>query len=776
MTVSLISRGIRFCSRTGRAATLSRLVCLGGIRSTSIRARSAGWKGSAVGWHSRPPRTADVGLGFDLVRHWDPQVVLGPDTHGTSVFGPPANTKYRFHALYHPYAAKLVSFCSREGLDRTLRREVQRDPYRSLSASASAPADFQGLYGPSPELVATPHPSEEMDFSFSGAYSSYNWELFFHAPMLIADRLAKNQRFEEALHWYHYIFDPTDTSDAPRPARYWQTKEFFEKSSEEYQQDRLSQMFDLLARAHELRDRVDPTPAEQQDLRRLDDLEASIKAWRTHPFEPHLVARMRTTAYQKCVVMKYVDTLVAWGDQFFAGTRSRPSTRPRRSTCSRQAFWAGARSKPPPGRHRRWKPSTRCRRAWTISPTRWRRSRISYRTGRQHGRRHLRAAAADDAALLSAQERPTARLLGHRRRSPLQDPALHEHPGGRPSAAPRRASHRSRLAGTRAAAGMDLTQLLSAVVPVPGYRFSVLAQKASELANEVRALGSMLLATLEKRDAEALSLLRSTQEMALLGMVERIRQRQLDEAAEQVNALSASRHVLVGRLSHYQRLLGESEPKVPGVGQHVPDRDRPRFSDIQNPPGVKMFPHEILENVLLAAGQRLEEHSAAQSVLSAVLHAIPDINAMPMGVGTSVRGIGQVVGAAATATSSLARSAQFAAGLTGRLGSYVVRELDWVLQHNQTARELAQIDKQILAAEIRLEIAGHELGNHRRQMENAREVDAFMRDKYRARSSIPGCSARSPASTFRPISSPMKRRSVRSMPTVTSSAPDNPRS
>ena len=38
---------------------------------------------------------------------------------------------------------------------------------------------------------------------------------------------------------------------------------------------------------------------------------------------------------------------------------------------------------------------------------------------------------------------------------------------------------------------------------------------------------------------------------------------------------------------------------------------------------------------------------------------------------------------------------QSGAGLTGRLGSYIARELEWVLQHNQTARELAQIDKQI---------------------------------------------------------------------------------
>jgi hypothetical protein len=43
-----------------------------------------------------------------------------------------------------------------------------------------------------------------------------------------------------------------------------------------------------------------------------------VRAWRKNPFKPHLVARLRTTAYQKTVVMKYLDNLIAWGDQLFS--------------------------------------------------------------------------------------------------------------------------------------------------------------------------------------------------------------------------------------------------------------------------------------------------------------------------------------------------------------------------------------------------------------------------------------------------------------------------
>jgi len=37
-----------------------------------------------------------------------------------------------------------------------------------------------------------------------------------------------------------------------------------------------------------------------------------------NPFKPHVVARLRTVAYMKMVVMKYIDNLIAWGDQLFS--------------------------------------------------------------------------------------------------------------------------------------------------------------------------------------------------------------------------------------------------------------------------------------------------------------------------------------------------------------------------------------------------------------------------------------------------------------------------
>lgn len=50
---------------------------------------------------------------------------------------------------------------------------------------------------------------------FNSANGIYYWEIFFHAPFLIAQSLNTAQKFTEAKEWYEYIFDPTEIS------RYW---------------------------------------------------------------------------------------------------------------------------------------------------------------------------------------------------------------------------------------------------------------------------------------------------------------------------------------------------------------------------------------------------------------------------------------------------------------------------------------------------------------------------------------------------------------------------
>lgn len=125
-------------------------------------------------------------------------------------------------------------------------------------------------------------------FDMKGSYGEYYWELFFHIPFLIASHLNANQKFKEAKWWYERIFNPTNNEDPNNPDsmdHLWQFREF----------QNLDQ-------------------AKLEDI--LTDTNA-IEAYKNDPFDPHAIARLRISAYQKTIVMKYIDNLLDWADYLF---------------------------------------------------------------------------------------------------------------------------------------------------------------------------------------------------------------------------------------------------------------------------------------------------------------------------------------------------------------------------------------------------------------------------------------------------------------------------
>ena len=104
----------------------------------------------------------------------------------------------------------------------------------------SMPALFEEIFGaigkpytPSVLVDLDParRPVKRLDFSSSGAYSVYNWEIFFHVPLLVAIHLSRNGRYEEAQRWFHFVFDPTDNGDGPAPQRFWKVRPFLDAGS-----------------------------------------------------------------------------------------------------------------------------------------------------------------------------------------------------------------------------------------------------------------------------------------------------------------------------------------------------------------------------------------------------------------------------------------------------------------------------------------------------------------------------------------------------------------
>ena len=120
---------------------------------------------------------------------------------------------YHFSSHFHPYVQELAQKLIKGSMAGLQDADTAGD--LSVSRELFTKTD----YDPTP-LVGT-SPVAELDFDSIGAYSVYNWELFFHVPLTIAIHLSRNGRYEEAQRWFHYVFDPTDDSDGPTPERFW---------------------------------------------------------------------------------------------------------------------------------------------------------------------------------------------------------------------------------------------------------------------------------------------------------------------------------------------------------------------------------------------------------------------------------------------------------------------------------------------------------------------------------------------------------------------------
>jgi hypothetical protein len=657
--------------------------------------------------------------------------------------------RYRFLTFYHPYVGAFMRELNRNGVDGLLQRKVQTEPHLFLVSSPSGPPeplDFRVTYEPhkvSYPVVQKPYPEEVVDFEYDGAYSQYNWELFFHAPLLIANSLRLNQRFADAQRWFHYIFDPTDTSSLSVPQRYWRTKPFYRRTSKEYQQEHIVFLLRLLASDGDfdlLTGLDDLTKAELQ--KEYKELIAAVKAWRADPFKPHLVARMRTTAYQKTVVMKYIDNLIAWGDQLFR----RDTMESINEATQLYVLAADILGKRPDEIPPRAMPEVQTYN--TIEPILGDFSNAlvqieefvppSAAVGSDGGKvgslpslpTMLYFCVPKNGNLLAYWDTVGDRLFKIRhcmniegvvRQLPLFAPPIE--PG---------------LLVKAAAAGIDIGSVLSEIsAPMPHYRFKVLAQKATELCGELKSLGAALLAALEKRDAERLALLRAEHETTLLKLVEEVRSQQVDEAEQQIAALLASRENAVARFRHYQKLLGAQDVEVPSAPSMVdepvtpiPEQPPSEHAGIVDEDGVKMIQFEKQELEKMDEANSDRSAAADWDLVASFSYLLPAIVMEPWGVGVEFSKVGESLTAVADQWRDSSADESYQASRLARLGQMVMREHDWVLQSNVAAKEITHIDQQILAAYIRKEIVAKELENHRKQIEQAQKLEETMGDKY----------------------------------------------
>ncbi|HVH43880.1 MAG TPA: hypothetical protein VM925_16115 [Labilithrix sp.] len=647
---------------------------------------------------------------------------------------------YDFELHEHPFVSELV------------RRVVgTSDGVGSLEEADTQiqPQTFFADYGPS-GIVQQPYPVKDVTFALGAPYAVYNWELFFHLPLAIAIHLSKNQRFEEARRWFHYVFDPTSTSDEPAPARYWRVKEF--KTTD------IALIETVLLNLSTNQD-----PALRQKT--VD----CIHAWQENPFRPHLIARYRPVAYMLKTVTAYLDNLIQWGDFLFRqDTREtigdalqlyilaanllgpRPERAPKRGTVAPQSY-ATLR-----GRLNELGNALTDLEAdipfdvFPLPSPASAKDKLDAATGISQS---LYFCIPGNQKLLGYWDivadrlykiRNSLNLQGIFRQLPLFAPPID--PG---------------LLAAATAAGLDVAAIASgAQQPVPLVRFSVLLQKATELCQEVKSLGSQLLSVLEKRDAEQLAILRARHDREILERAEVIKYGQWKDATKATEGLVQSFRNAVTRYTHYERLLGKSadEIKVPELDaldqQSLFDKAfasaEPELSlrtvehDLPGQPPTDDVPktlskREVEELTRLQEARGKQESAAALERIAAMIAFVPDfsINLEPFGVGASTTLGGTyfskipAFGAAGERHDGDRKG--YEAGRTAKIGSYLRRDQEWVTQSNIALGEIQQIYKQLRGAQIREALAEREWTNHQKQLANALEVETFLVDDQKGK-------------------------------------------
>lgn len=606
--------------------------------------------------------------------------------------------RLHFSPHYHPYSADLLARLVSGGVEKVL----------TLDSQGTIRDTFVGDFGPT-TIVSPDYPVEQIDFALEGSYSLYNWEIFFHIPLLIASRFVLEKKFEDARRWFHFIFDPT-TDSMPgddSSLRFWKFLPFQTESDSK----RIETLLGLF--------NVPESTLQPRQIAQKRQVESQLAYSAEHPFEPHGIARLRLGAYQKAVFMKYLDNLVEWADQLFL-------TNTRESINEATQIYVLAKDllgpapdrvpldspAPPPPDYASLRESMDQDGDGLALVEDWltdNRFEVADQDPTDNGDGDANSIAGpgsteyfkipENEKLADFWNVLDDRLYKIRHGLDINGNAQHL------SLFSPRLDPSDLLGSFSSASGGGQSGALNASIPL--YRFSVILPKALEFCNEVKSFGAAFLSALEKNDAEHLGNLRARQETALHKLTRNIRNEQISEAEIALDSLRKSREVTQQRRDYYAGLERSSATEK-----------------------LQMSHLDSSGEYQLKAG---EFHSAA-----AIFAALPDVVAGASGFGGSphvtLQMGGNALSGAANATASVL---EIFAGLeshrsnkAGIQAGWERRNADWDFQVQLADKELEQIDSQIQGGESRIRIAKAELASLELQLKNSQEIEAFLSSKF----------------------------------------------
>jgi hypothetical protein len=590
-------------------------------------------------------------------------------------------SRFRYDLIDTAAARALSVILFREGLDGLLSLAAQRTQEGDISV-------YQPQFGSQEMLLPVPN-----TIDFNGAYGLYYREVFFHIPFFTANQLNANQNFADAQRWYHYIFNPTSSESnagedggAGMPAdRYWQYLPFRGLTLE--------------------------------SLAAILSNQEALAEYRQDPFDPHAIARLRINAYQKAIVMKYIDNLLDWGDNLFAQEN-------RESINQAFLLYVLAFNLLGP------RPEARASRGFEeigsyqgireafdklpefltdldLNDNVAARTRAIPLT--QNGNIITTFCVPENADFIGFWDRVEDRLFKIRHSLSLEgifrQLALFQPP-----------LDVRALVRAFASGGRDIGSLLSDLNrPVPHYRYRFMLERAKEMIGNVKDFGAALLAALEKRDAEQLAVLQTTHARNILELMTRVRELEIDEARGNLEALRISRANLQNRFEHFNNLIEG------GAG------------------ALSLNEGETAELTLTNIAQVPKSLAGIAKITAGGFKSLPDFKTeftfgteATTTVGSTLKGenLGALADAHAEFFTLTANILEASAALSGKIGEYRRRRNGWVLERRTAELDIEAVDQQIAIAELQIQRAEQELRIHERTIQNNQEVADFYRRKF----------------------------------------------
>lgn len=633
------------------------------------------------------------------------------------------------------------------------------------------------------------HDNNGRTFDFSGPYGDYYWELFFHIPFLIADHLNANQKFKEAKWWYERIFDPTagETPDVVKKTDHnWQFREF-----------------------------------RNLDIQKLKDMlsdNKALEAYKEDPFNPHAIARLRISAYQKTIVMHYIDNLLDWGDYLFTQDTRESINEAEMlyqlayDILGRKPVRVGKCDTPNENSltYEKLAPKIGEGSEFLIQLENY--AHVQQQYSKQKA--YARVSKSIDARITQEKNAPESLAAIGQKAAMTMETVFNKLKQGNPPVSAglvanavnvqQKTNYSSRvknysyvmsakkemtesamqftdadrylfseagnfvvspskripgmelvkqytlafcvppnsdlmkywdrvedrlfkirncmnIKGIRRslslfqppidpmllvrarAAGLSLEDIVAMINnsgQMPAYRFTYLLEKAKQFTQSVQGFGSALLSALEKKDGEELTLLRSVHEKNILKLTKTIKRRQVQEAQYQYKVAEAGLQNVQNRVDYYAGLIEGG-----------------------------LIPWEITEQVMKWTSGSIRIGEATMGFLASVFGFLPQIGS-PFAMKYGGQELKNGTRSLADATGTLATIADNIAILAGLEASHQRREQDWKQQLKLAQQDLKQQNIQLLASEIRQQIAEHDLLIHEKNIENANELFDFYKNKF----------------------------------------------